>query len=283
MARTLTQAGPERTNRLIFIGAIALAALAAVLVFFALSNFGDDSSSSKDSTASLGATATIVVAARDISAGTTITTEMTELATVSASGTVAGVLTDRATAAGSTTRINLAKGEQLTAAKLGLRAKDRTFSDVVPVGKRAVAVQVDEKSNVGGLVVAGDHVDVIVIGKNKTVNKEDPLSDLPVAFTLLQDIEVLSVSDTALKPTVARTTSGTPIATDDATGNTATRPDKLEPDQTAHTVTLGVNPEQATTLALASQSYVVYLTLRPNGDEGKLANPDARIILQSIQ
>jgi pilus assembly protein CpaB len=282
MARTLSQAGPERTNRLIFIGAIALAALAAVLVFFALSNFGDDSSS-KDTTTNLGATSSVVVAARDISAGTKITAEMLETSVLPASGTLAGVFSDKVAAVGSTTRVNLGKGEQLTAAKLGLTAKDRTFSDVVPTGKRAVAIQVDEKSNVGGLVVAGDHVDVIVIGKNKTINKDDPLNDLPVAFTLLQDVEVLSVSDTALKPTVAKDTSGTPIAGDNATGNTATRPDKLEPDQTAHTVTLGVSPEQATTLALASDSYTVYLTLRPNGDDGKLANPDQHIIIPAIQ
>mgnify|MGYP001618204685 CR=1 FL=1 len=48
MARTLTQPGSDRQNRMIFMGAIALAALAAVLVFASLSNFGGGSGSSSD-------------------------------------------------------------------------------------------------------------------------------------------------------------------------------------------------------------------------------------------
>ena len=34
MARTLTAAGPDRANRMIFLGAVGLALIAAVLVYF---------------------------------------------------------------------------------------------------------------------------------------------------------------------------------------------------------------------------------------------------------
>ena len=46
MARTLAQPGPERANRLIFIGAVALALLAAVAaaIAFGYLNPGDDAS-----------------------------------------------------------------------------------------------------------------------------------------------------------------------------------------------------------------------------------------------
>ncbi len=75
MARTLTQPGPERANRLIFLGAIGLAIIAAILVFFALSNFGDGGGSASVA----GGSVDVVVASRNINAGDTISNSDLEL------------------------------------------------------------------------------------------------------------------------------------------------------------------------------------------------------------
>jgi len=275
MARTLTQPGPERANRLIFIGALALAALAAVLVFIALSKFGGGGNDN----ASLGATVDVVVASQEIKAGTKIDAGMLETATLPRNGTIAGALTDKSAAVGLTARQTLARGEQLSDVKLGQTSATRTFSDVIPEGKRAVAVSVVETTNVGGLVVAGDRVDVIVIGKKKTANESDPTNNLPTSFTLLQDIEVLSVAQTAQQPAARLDKDGNPIQTDTAAGNTAQRPSDTDPSKSARTVTLAVDPNQAASLALASESYTVYLALRPNGDKGTVNNPNDLITL----
>ncbi len=281
MARTLSQQGPERANRLIFIGAIMLAVLAAVLVFVALSNFGGDSNT-KDN-ASVASATNVVTASRDLSAGTKITADMLSTASLPAAGVISGAITDKSSAVGATVRVNVAKGEQFSDVKLGQSAKSKLFSDVVPQGKRAAAVKVDETSFVGGLPLAGDHVDVIVIGKKDRVDPTKPEKEFPTAFTLLQDVEVLSVSDTALKPAAPLSKDGTPIVAEDAVGTTGTRNDKTDAAPSATSVTLAVEPSQVPLVALASEEYKVYLALRPNGDKGTVTDPSSLITLPAAQ
>lgn len=271
MARTITQYTTDKNNRLIFYGAIGLALVAAVLVFAALSNFGGDSGSSS-SVEGLGPTVDVVVASEDIPAGTKVTGDMLEIATLPNNGVIAGAILDKPAAEGFVTRYPMAKGEQFSDVKLGKTTGGKSaFADVVPDGKRAVAVDVDEKTSVGGLIVAGDHVDVIVIGKTRSADQT--LDGLPASFTLLQDVEVLSVAQEAQKPVARLDANGNPIQTDTAAGEIASRPDDTSADPKAKSVTLAVTPEDAAKLALASQSYSIYLSLRGTGDNSTLDNP----------
>ena len=256
---------PDRTNRRIFIGAVVLAAAAAVLVFFALANFGGGSNSSTP--AGLGATVNVAVASQDINAGDKITGDMVALATLPKNGVVDGAITDKAGIAGLTARYPMAKGEQFSALKLGQTAKDKGFDAVIPTGKRAVAVEITENTSVGGLVVAGNHVDVIAVLANQSSGPDGQLP--PRAVTLLQDVEVLSVAQTAQKAVTRLDKDGNPIQTDTADGAIATAPDSTAAKPTAKTVTLAVNPDDAPLLALAQEEGKVWLSLRGFGDQEK--------------
>lgn len=271
MARTFAQSSTDRNNRLTFYAAVGLALIAAALVFAALSNFGGGGGGDS-SVQGLGPTVDVVVASQDISPGTRITGDMLEISTLPNNGVIAGAILEKTAAVGLVTRYPLAKGEQFSAGKLGQTAGTKTFADVVPDGKRAVSVTVDEKTSVGGLIVAGDHVDVIVIGKSKSADAA--LDGLPASFTLLQDVEVLSVAQEAQKATARLDKDGKPIATDTAAGEIASRPSDTSANSKAKTVTVSVSPEDAARLALASQSYSIYLSLRGTGDGSTINNPE---------
>lgn len=276
MARSLSQSGTDRQNRMILVGAVALALLAAVLVFASLNTFGGDDGGSSV----LGATQDVVVAAQDIKAGTKITSEMVAISTFPKNAVIADVISDRAVVVGLTARYPLTAGDQISPIKLGQTESNRTFSDVIPEGKRAVSVDVVEKTSVGGLIIAGDHVDVIVIGKSTAASGGQ---DVPVSFTLLQDVEVLSVAQTTQEPVARLDKDGNPIQTDTAAGSISTRPDDTDANPKAKSVTLAVSPEDAARLALAGQSYSIYLSLRGTGDDSKINNPNDLQILPDLR
>lgn len=279
MARTLTQPGPERTNRLIFIGAVALAAVAAVLIFVALRAATGGKSSSRSSA---GATMSVITASRDIKAGTKITDDMLAVTTVPKSAAIGSVLTDKSSVVGLTTLYPLAKGEQLSSSKVvgAAASKDKVvFSYTIPQGKRALSVTVNQTTSVNGLVVAGDHVDVIVVGKQRQPNGALGGQELPASVTLLQDVEVLAVDESAQRPISRVDRNGNPIRSDTADGSLATRPDKTVAQPDAKTVTLAVTPEQAQALAVGTDSYHVYLSLRPPGDDSKPVEPNNIVTL----
>jgi len=265
MARPLTQAGPERANRLLFIGAVGLAALAAVLVFFALSNFGG---SSNDKTAA-SSTVKVVVAARDIKAGTKIDAEMLQVSDVPTASALAGALGDSKTLVGLTTRYPLQKGEQVTSGKIGQTSKDKVFADLVPLGKRAVSLPLTETTGVGGLIVAGDRVDITaVIDKKNGANIEQ-------ASTLLQNIEVLSVGQKSQQVTTQVDANGTPVADNQA----GARPNDTAAQPSARSITVAVDPKDVGLLALAQEQGKIYLSLRPAGDSASVPGLDAPVAL----
>jgi pilus assembly protein CpaB len=260
MSSAARSANPDRSNRLIFIGAIVLALLAAVLVFVSLSKFGDSGDSSS-STTTFGSE-NVVVASQDIKAGTTISDDMLEIATLPKQGLIEGAITDRSGLSGLVVRYPLAKGEQLSAAKLGQTDKDKGLTAIIPNGKRAVAIEIDENTSVGGLIVAGDRVDVIAVLTSQTDQQQQKR-----AVTLLQDIEVLAVAQSTQKAVARLDKDGNPIQTDTAEGALATRPDNTDAKPKAKTITLAVEPEDAPLLALAQDEGKVWLSLRGFGDK----------------
>jgi pilus assembly protein CpaB len=258
MTTTARGGNPERANRLLLIGAVALAVAAAALVFFSLSNFGGSS----DNTAFSGGTVNVVVASRDIKAGTKITNEMLDVATLPQAGTADGAITDKTSLDGLTLRYPVGKGEQFTSAKVGQGDKGDGISFIVPAGKRAMAVQVSEGTSVGGQIVAGDHVDLMVV-----VDAREGDQSISRGITLLQNVEVLSVAQNAQKATTRLDANGKPIESDTAAGSIATRPDDTSADPKARTVTLAVAPEDAPLVAVAQSQGTVFLSLRAFGDD----------------
>lgn len=261
MARTLTQPGPERANRLIFTGAVALAAVAAILIFVALSNFGGGGKSKTTA----GGSVSVVVASRDIKAGTKISDDMLKVASVSKDSELPGAFADKAALVGLTTRYPVQSQEQLTSAKVGQTADDKVFAAVIPAGKRAVAIPVSETTSVGGLIVAGDHIDITAVINGKGGSQNDSAS------TLLQDVLVLSVAQTAQTVTTRVDPNGTPIAE----GAIANRPDNTSAKPTARSITVAVDPKDVALIALAQEQGKIYLSLRPPGDDAQVQGVDA--------
>jgi pilus assembly protein CpaB len=125
----------------------------------------------------------------------------------------------------------IVRGEPVLQAKISGFGGKATMSAVVPDGKRAFAIRVNDVSGVAGFLVPGDRVDVILIRDPAGAGKDDRVSDI-----ILQNMVVRGIDQSAdterNKPTVVRT------------------------------VTLEVTPEEAQKLALAMQVGQLSLALR---------------------
>ena len=265
MARTLTSPGPDRTNRLIFYGAIGMALLAAVLVFAALANFGED-----DPAAAIGDTVDVVVASQDIAAGDEINADMVELASLPVNALVDAAFTDESLVVGTRAQVRVARGDQLAPGKVvGAGDDGEGIAYIVPVGMVAMSVQVSEETSVGGLILPGDHVDVIVVVSGGRASDTGSRGVL-----LLQNVEVLAVAQNTLKAVSRVDENGEPITGDTAEGGIAARDDSVDEDPEAATVTLALRPDDSPLLAAAQEEGTVYLSLRPVGDDSVTDNTE---------
>lgn len=133
-------------------------------------------------------------------------------------------------------------GEPIIEGKLRGKGENADGLDTnVPVGKRAVSIRVDSVSIAGGLVLPGNHVDMLVHlvecpqkGISKTCTR-----------TFLQDIKVAAVDN---------------IYQRDANGETTIA---------AKTVTLEATPREAQLITMASELGTIRLSLRNGIDESK--------------
>jgi pilus assembly protein CpaB len=122
--------------------------------------------------------------------------------------------------------------EPIAEGRLAPRGAGAGLASMIPLGKRAVALKIDEVVGLAGFVVPGMRVDVIVAGGNSGSGRSGTLSR-----TILQNIEVLSAGQK-----IEKTGDGKP--------------------QDAQVVNLLVTPDQAEVLSLASSEAKVQLVLR---------------------
>jgi Flp pilus assembly protein CpaB len=130
---------------------------------------------------------------------------------------------------------------------------DKTvFSVVTPPGKRALTVQIDALSAVGGLTSPGDFVDVIAHLKIPEETAEKGKGKVQEVTTVLfQDIQVLAVG-----------TNFMPVGGAELYEN--------QQKARALNVTLAVTPEEAGLLAFVLSNGKIQLSLRsPAGEEGR--------------
>ncbi len=263
MAQAATIPNEQRSTRWVAIGAVVFAALAAVLLFVALQSRDSGGGSS-------ASTVEVVVASQAISANTTLTADMLSVNSIPADSLLDGAYADTSRVVGLPLRYPVQAGEQVTAAKIGIQQieDEKDIALVLPAGKRAVAIEVSEMTSVGGLLLPGNFVDLIVV----LDGGEDGLLDNR-ALTMLQNVEVLSVAQEAQEPVPG---TGTDAATDGETaaeGVTGQRPDDVERQPGARTVTVAVAPAEAQLLALlqaedSGDAHVeIMLALRPTGDQ----------------
>ena len=122
MSRTVSRI-TERPGRSLLLLALLFAAIAAVLVFLAL-NRNDDKGD--ESAAADSSTIKVVVAAQDISARTTLKSDMLKVDDVPTDSVLKGSFSDIDDLDGQVTRYPLISGEQVTATKIGVQKDDET-------------------------------------------------------------------------------------------------------------------------------------------------------------
>jgi pilus assembly protein CpaB len=243
MAR-ISEMTSSRGNRLLLGLALAAGAVAAVLVFVALSSDDDGGG-----TVSGGASTSVVVAAQDINAGTVISSDMVKNVEVAEDDLINGAITDSAAVVGEAARYKIYEGEQVATGKVGAENDTEGLSGVVPLGMRGFSVGVEEVRAVGGLLRPGNRVDVYI---SRTIENDlgNDNDDTVVSFLLLQDIEVLAVAQEAQEPNATSTDE----SSSGSTTTSGTLPDEVDEQPDAASVTLAVTPEQAGILVCAQST-----------------------------
>lgn len=128
-------------------------------------------------------------------------------------------------------------GEPITEQKLIKAGSGGVLAAILPPGKRAVSTGIDAKTAAGSLILPNDHVDVILIRRQRGKGgAEDYVSD-----TLFRNIRVLAIGQQVEAKEGKKA----------AEGNTAT---------------LELTPKQAELLALANQMGTLSLSLRSIAD-----------------
>jgi len=108
----------------------------------------------------------------------------------------------------------------------------------IPDGKRAVAVETNDVTNVSGFLFPGCHVDVLVTFKPEDNRNED------VTATVLQNVEVLSTGERL-------------------------QPDPSGKPQKVRTVTMLLSPDDSQKLVLAANKGTVQFVLRNGTDQAQ--------------
>lgn len=183
----------------------------------------------------------VVIAAKDIPAGSTINETMLKDGTVKAikwpKGSVpAGAFATPTQVVGKVNRVKIIANEPILESRLAGEGAGLTIR--LEPGKRAMAVRVDEIIGVSGFIVPDDRVDVIV---TTTPPGAANNNDARVAKIVLQNKRVLSVAQSTEQK------DGKP--------------------QVARSITLEVSPDEAEKLSLAYQEGPIVLALRGLGDD----------------
>jgi pilus assembly protein CpaB len=165
---------------------------------------------------------------------------------------------------GAVVRKDFAAGEALTSADL-LKTADRRFlSAVLEAGKRAATIAVDAVQSSSGMILPGDHVDV-VLTQNLSGVSSDP-THKTVAETVLSDVRVIAVDQRLKlpleKPALLETASETKKSA------------QKEP-RMPRTVTLELSEAQAEKLFVAAQLGGLQLPVRSLEGTREKATPGA--------
>lgn len=250
-------------NRALLLIALAAGLVAAILVFIALQSGGDDDSASVVPVDGVE----VVVAAQNIAPGTEIQEGMLKVISVPDDLLVEGAFTETTPVVGEVTTVAVAEGEQLTEVKVGTGLEVRGLSNVVPKGKRAVGIEVEEVTAVGGLLLPGNRVDIVA-----AFAADHPLLGLfagfesneqpEVVLTVLQDVEVLSIAQDAQEPL------GLDRENNETSVTSGVVDEDIDENPEARSVTVAVDPQEVQLLvAVQEEASRVWLSLRALGDD----------------
>ncbi len=179
----------------------------------------------------------VVVAAADIPAGSTLIQEQIEAVKWPKTSLPRGAVNNPMLVLGRLAIRDFVAGEPILDSKLAPKeGTGGVMNYIIPDGKRAITVAVDQVTGVSGFILPDSHVDVIV-----TV---DPPGGSKRSRTILQNMRVLAVGQ------IIDQQEGKPV--------------------TVPTVTLSVTPDEAERMAMASTEGRLQLVLRKFGDQDKV-------------
>ena len=255
----------KRSNRLILLIGVFLAALAFVFVVILLSG-GDGGTGGPGATATPPAELDTVVAARDIPLGVTVTAAMVTTQKIPTDNREVGALGAPSQAIGKVARATVTKGQQVTAAVFLSQSAPTSIECLA--GFTCMAIQVDQVSGVGTLIRTGDYVDVVAqISPTFPLtmiedpnNPLTPLNDQALTYdptsikVLMQGLQVVAT----LLPPPPQAEAGAPTPAPDSGGTSLTGQQEI--------VILAVTPQQAEVLKFAQVDGNITLTLRSPKD-----------------
>jgi Flp pilus assembly protein CpaB len=149
----------------------------------------------------------VVVAHVDLQAKTRLTSDAFELRDLPADAVTTNALKSLDAVAGKVLNAPMAAGEPLTASRLiePPAADIKTIADMIPAGLRAMSLALTELDGAGGLIVPGQHVDVVAVFKKDTLGKDE-------SMIILQDVLVLAVAQVTSADQLLATPTTTPAA-----------------------------------------------------------------------
>jgi pilus assembly protein CpaB len=188
----------------------------------------------------------VVMATADLALGSELRADDLVVAAWPEGSTPEGTFATPAELVGRSLIVSVVRHEPILSAKLASKEAGTGLPPIIPAGKRAVSVKVNEVIGVAGYVLPGNFVDVVATA-NPTSRPEDVTSKV-----VLSNVQVLA--------------SGTRLEQDLKDG---------KPVQVT-VVTLLVTPEQSERLALASSEGKIQLALRNPLDAGTPETPGIR-------
>jgi Flp pilus assembly protein CpaB len=246
----------KRSNRLILLIGVLLAAVAFVGIIFVFNN-------QSSGTTQPVVTANVVVATKDIKLGEAVTDRMVGTKQIPLADKKTDQYSDPGEIIGQVVRTDVTSGAIITQAMFVATGSPNLGKDL-PAGFVAVAVRVDAITGVGTLINAGDRVDVIM-----TVEMT-PVTVTPVQVTPGQEAappQVTKVdaltgksSKLLLQNIEVRGTIATVAATDSTTATA------VDPLTTQQIVILAVTPQQAEVIQFAQQQALTMPSALPNNN-----------------
>ena len=182
-------------------------------------------------------TESVIVASREVNLGTALNATMLEVVPWPSGAVPTGAFRNLPELEGRVLLSSVQRGEPILESRLAPVGTRGGLSAVIPEGKRAITVRVNEVVGVAGFALPGNYVDVMV-------NTQDE-KDKPISKIVLERILVLAVAQEASR-------------------------DDTKP-RVVNAVTLEVAPEQAERLDLARSVGTLSLVLRNQIDNNPAA------------
>ena len=253
----------KRSNRLVLLIGVFLAALAFVFVIVILN--GGSPTRDPNASAPPSKVATII-ASRDIALGVTITKDMLKSQDLEPTVRQPGAFGDTSQVIGSVTRAAIKTGQQIT---IGAFTEQSGANFQCPAGFTCIAVQVDQLSGVGTLIKTGDYVDMVagigttfpIIDTTTAGKVLDEAYDHTSVKVLLQGMQVV----TTLLPAAPAAETGVATPAPGASAAPATGGGTALNGQ-QEIVILAVTPQQAEVIKFAQLDGNITLVLRSPKD-----------------